>query len=108
MGLLVNLIRIAKSHHGAAPVANASLEAPVIKGQNCQETFVIMALSVLAAAAHQKKRYVAHFGRVLKLAKQMLIVLISAALLDIAALKMCVMGEKLWVICARKMVNVRV
>jgi hypothetical protein len=37
----------------------------------------------------------------------MLIVLISAALLDIAALKMYVMGEKLWVICARKMVNVR-
>jgi hypothetical protein len=43
--LLVNLIRIAESHHGAAPVANVSLGVPVTKGQNCLETSVIMALS---------------------------------------------------------------
>jgi hypothetical protein len=76
-------------------VENAFQAVPAIKVQSCQEIFAIMALSVLVAAAQQMKRCAAHFGHVHKLAKQILIVLMPAALLDIAALKMFAMGEKL-------------
>ena len=84
-----------------------SLGVPAIKAQNCPATSAIMGLSALVDVAPQKAKSVAHFGHVLRLARRMLIAQMHAAPLDIVALKMYVMEEKLLVTCARKTPNVR-